>query len=467
MDPRTHLDPATAASRPASDPLQEPRSLGDYRILRRLGEGGMGAVYLGYHEGRGEQVALKVLPDQLAGNQAYVERFYREARSGSLLNHPNIVRCISVAQDKATTKHYLVLEFVDGTSALHLLEKFTRLTVGDAVHVALDIARALEHAHSRNVVHRDIKPDNILITRSGVSKLSDLGLAKRTDEASHLTATRQGFGTPYYMPYEQALNARQADARSDVYALGATLYHLVAGEVPFPGVNHLEVMDKKNLGEFLPASFHNPAVPPALDRILDRMLAREPDDRYQTASELIVDLERSRLAAPVPSFADPALALQDPWVQACMTSSAQPTLFDLESSTHGGSPKPAANGNGDLWFLRRRDREGQPYTVKGTTQQIVQQLRAGRLRTGVEASRQADGIFRSLASYAEFKDVKPLAVRRKPARKRVRPAPREEADAEAPAAAAGRFPWVLAAGVGLTLLVVALVVLYWLATGGG
>src|SRR5262245_33083145 len=133
MDPRTHLDPASAAPRPASDPLQEPRSLGDYRILRRLGEGGMGAVYLAYHEGRGEQVALKVLPDQLASNQAYVDRFYREARSGSLLNHPNIVRCITVSQDRATGKHYLVLEFVDGTSALHLLEKFTRLSVGDAV----------------------------------------------------------------------------------------------------------------------------------------------------------------------------------------------------------------------------------------------------------------------------------------------------------------------------------------------
>src|SRR5208282_2388255 len=154
-----------------------------------------------------------------------------------------------------------------------LLQRHGRLSVGDAIHIILDIARALEHAHSRNIVHRDIKPDNILITQSGVSKLADLGLAKRTDEASHLTAARQGFGTPYYMPYEQALNAKYADGRSDIYALGATLYHLVTGEVPFQGITHLEVVDKKNIGKCPPASFHNPDVPAALDSILARMLA--------------------------------------------------------------------------------------------------------------------------------------------------------------------------------------------------
>src|SRR5262249_22290853 len=161
----------------------------------------------------------------LAASQASVDRFYREAKSGALLNHPNVVRNLAVGQDRATGKHYLVLEFVDGASAHALLQRYGRLSVGDAVHIALDTARALEHAHSRSIVHRDIKPDNILITRSGLAKLADLGLAKRTDEASHLTAARQGFGTPYYMPYEQAMNAKYADGRSDIYALGATLYH--------------------------------------------------------------------------------------------------------------------------------------------------------------------------------------------------------------------------------------------------
>src|SRR5262249_44265887 len=150
---------------------------------------------------------------------------------------------ITVGRDEMTGLHYLVLEYVDGPSALDLLDKYQRLPVGDAVHIALDIARALEHAHSRNIVHRDIKPGNILITLSGLAKLADMGLAKRTDEASHLTLARQGFGTPYYMPYEQAMNAKYADGRSDIYALGATLYHLLVGEVPFPGSNSLEIVD--------------------------------------------------------------------------------------------------------------------------------------------------------------------------------------------------------------------------------
>ncbi len=251
---KTQLDPSRAAlPRASADPLSELRSLGEYRLLRRLGEGGMGAVYLGYHEGQDLQVAIKVLSDQLASSQSYIDRFYREAKSGALLNHPNIVRTLSVGQDKATLKHYLVLEFVDGPSAHALLSQLGKLTVGDAVHIALDIARALEHAHSRRIVHRDIKPDNILITRAGVCKLVDLGLAKRIDEASHLTAARQGFGTTHYMPYEQAINAKYADGRSDIYALGATLYHLVTGTVPFPGDNHLEVIEKKNVGDFSPA----------------------------------------------------------------------------------------------------------------------------------------------------------------------------------------------------------------------
>src|SRR5439155_20885627 len=130
----------------------------------------------------------------LAGNQGYLDRFHREARSGQILNHPNIVRTYAVGQDRATRKHYLVLEYVDGNSAQALLQQYGKLPVGDAVHVPLAVARALEHAHAKGVVHRDVKPDNILVTRSGVAKLGDLGLAKRTDEPSHLTAARQGLG---------------------------------------------------------------------------------------------------------------------------------------------------------------------------------------------------------------------------------------------------------------------------------
>jgi serine/threonine-protein kinase len=365
----------------------------------------MGAVYLGYDGKNGRQVALKVLNDNLASNQGYVQRFYREARSGIQLNHPNIVRTYFVGQDKQTAKHYLVLEYVDGLSAHALLTLRGPMTVGDALHVALDVARALEHAHSRSIVHRDIKPDNILITPSGVAKLSDFGLAKRTDEASNLTQARQGFGTTAYMPYEQAINAKDVDGRSDIYALGATLYHLLTGAVPFPGDNHLDVVEKKNKGFYRPASVLNPAVPPQLDNILCRMLARHPRDRYQTASEVIIDLERSRLGAALPSFADPDQARKDPWVQACLTS-GEPTRLDPNSS--GAQSRRRSKSADEVeWIVRYRNRAGRPFTSRLSTEHILERLQEDTLPASAEARLPTDEVFQPLSAYAEFRDHLP------------------------------------------------------------
>ena len=265
------------------------------------------------------------------------------------------------------------------------------------------MARALEHAHSRNLIHRDIKPDNILITRSGVAKLADLGLAKRTDETSHLTSTRQGFGTTAYMPYEQAINARSADGRSDIYALGATLYHLVVGAAPFPGDSHLDVVEKKRLGDFPAAGSIQPDVPAALDAILARMMARMPRDRYQTASELIVDLERSGLSAMLPTFADPELALKDPWVQACIASSAEPTRLDPERPPP--TPEPSPPEVEERWLVRFRNRSGRICKTRATTEQITARLRDGRLPEQIVARRESQAKFRPLAQFSEFREL--------------------------------------------------------------
>ncbi len=478
MDNKTNPDLTQPPPGMPGDLLHDVRTLGGYRLLRQLGEGGMGAVYLGYHEGKDQQVAIKVLADHLASNQAYIDRFYREAKSGALLNHPNIVRTLNVGQDRVTGKYYLVLEYVDGHSAQALLEKQGRLALGDAVHIALDVARALEHAHSRNVVHRDIKPDNILITRSGVSKLVDLGLARRLDEASHLTAARQGFGTTYYMPYEQAVNARYADGRSDIYALGATLYHFITGSVPFGGDNHLEVIEKKNQGAFTPASKLNAAVPPVLDHILSLMLARDPRDRYQTASELIIDLERSRLAAPVPTFADPNQALQDPWVQKCLASSAEPTRLDpeipplsanstIEPSPQGTVEEPPSSSSDGVWVLRYRNRAGKLCRAKASTDQIVLRLSGGRLSVKVEARRAAGKEYHPLSFYPEFKDIslprkQSSAVDAKPNSTRTKSDP---SVAKAVAQPVDRRVRLLLLGISSVVVLLSLLLLYYLLFG--
>jgi serine/threonine-protein kinase len=383
-----------------SHPARELRSLGGYRLLRRLGEGGMGSVYLAFKEGDGEPVALKVLSDHLVTTPGFVDRFYREARNGACLDHPNIVHSYLAAQDPVTSKHFLVLEYVEGESAQTLLDQRGRLSVGDAVQIVLGIARALEHAHSRHIIHRDIKPDNILLTRAGLPKLADLGLAKKLDEASHLTATRQGFGTTPYMPYEQAINARYADERSDIYALGATFYHLVVGIVPFQGANDLEVIEKKKQGDYLPARAHQPTLPENLDRILARMLARDPEDRYPNAAELIRDLETSGLVPEQPALAGEAPAPSDPQVQTSIASTTAPTRVNLELSN---LPANAAASPVGTWFVRYRNRDGRLCNGRATTGQIIERVQAGQLPIGVEARRHSKDLFQPLTVFPEFR----------------------------------------------------------------
>jgi len=432
--------------------LLDLRALGDFRILRLLGEGGTGSVFLAYDEKENRQVALKVLSRRLAKSDTALDRFNRERKNGTLLRNTNIVRNLDAGQDQQTGMHYLVLEYIDGPSALDLLDKYQRLPVGDALHIILDIARGLEYAHSRNIVHRDIKPGNILLTLSGLAKLADMGLAKRTDEASHLTHARQGFGTPYYMPYEQAMNAKYADARSDIFALGATLYHLVVGEVPFPGTNALEIIDKKAIGAFTPASELNPDVPRALDIILAKMMAREPRERYQTASELIVDLERSNLAAALPSFTDPDRAMEDPVVRQRLAAPAT-TCLDLRSGVDR-SPD-----NEQIWYVRYQDRKNQPCKAKLTYAQVVQKVRAGKFSPQIEAARTPQGVFKPIATYSEFQEVLQTMLEYK------LPPQAEKNSVAIKAPASVPWGWWIALGSGIGMALVLVVTVLFLLRG--
>ena len=450
--------PASTAAKANGHLVQRPRLAG-FQILRQLGEGGMGAVFLAYQTQENRHVAVKVLAPEHANLQGSIDRFRREGASGLSLNHPNIVRNFGAGQDEATGLHYLVLEYVDGPSAHDLLERFGRLKVADATHVILDIARALEHAHGSAIVHRDIKPANILLTSAGLAKLSDMGLAKRTDETNHLTNARQGVGTPFYMPYEQALNAKAADARSDLFALGATLYHLLTGEVPFPGDGPMDVMEKKDAGVYLPARSLNPEVPESLERVLGRLLARKPEQRYPSASDLIVDVVRLQLAATVPSFVDLDLALRDPVVRERLATTAQPTSVDVNAAAAATDKVPESAG---FWFLRSKDRHGRPCKAKLTQAQVLQRLREGKLSARVEAARSPQGEFRALSSYTEFRDVVPP---RRPGSDSGRiakaspPAARRKTGWAAAAKMLARVPWLWVFAVALSLGIIVLIAL--------
>ncbi len=389
----------SATGKADSKPDDELQQVGPYRVLRKLGEGGMGAVYLAFDASANRQVAVKVLNPSQINVRSSLDRFHREGKHGALLNHPNIVRNLDSGLDVPTGLFYLVLEFIDGPSAHELLESRGHLTVSDAVAIVLDVARALEHAHKKGIIHRDLKPANILISKSGLAKLSDMGLARKLDESSTLTNVSQGIGTPYYVAYEQAMNARKADERSDVFALGATLYHLLTGHVPFPGESTVEIVERKATGRYPLARSFNPDVPARLETILAKMLALDPADRYQTASEVIVDLERSQLGGAIPSFVELDEALQDPVMRQRLTSTIQPTSPDFNASPLAAKPVAAQP---DFWFVRYIDRHGQRCKSKLTTRQICQRCRDGHFDAKVEVARKPRGEFQPLAQVIEF-----------------------------------------------------------------
>ena len=267
------------------------KMLGGYELLSRVGSGGMGTVYRARQVSLNRIVALKVLPQRLAKDGDFLARFYREARAVARLNHPNIVGGFDVGQ--ADGYHYLAMEFVEGTSAAALLaESATGLPYRQVLDIARQTARALAHAHENGLIHRDIKPENILISPSGAVKLCDLGLARFTAKED-LSITQMGIavGTPHYISPEQARGEQDPDPRTDVYSLGASLFHLATGRPVFTGDNAMQIM-LKHLHEPPPAvSEVAPAVPAEFSAVIAKCLAKRREERYPTMQALLQDLE--------------------------------------------------------------------------------------------------------------------------------------------------------------------------------
>ena len=285
----------TTAFKRSAGLLQPGERLGKYIIEKRLGKGGMGEVFLAKHEQLGILRAIKVLPQDLARkNSQFFARFIREAKTACEIRHSNVVNVMDVENDDARGISYIVMEFVDGGDVRGLLKSSGHLTVDQALVIVEAVASALAAASEYGIVHRDIKPDNIMLTKRGEVKLADLGIAKSGDDDVQLTKTNVMMGTPAYLSPEQAKDAKHVDVRADIYSLGATLFEMLTGRIPYPGSSVYDIISKLHTDPVPNPCDFNPEIPPEIGKICMTMMAKKPANRYQSAAELLEVMARCR-----------------------------------------------------------------------------------------------------------------------------------------------------------------------------
>ncbi|NOZ22070.1 MAG: serine/threonine protein kinase [Planctomycetes bacterium] len=285
-----------------------------YEIIRRVGRGGMGAVFMAKQVNMNRTVALKVLSQAAMSNTKFVERFQREAQIVASLRDKNIVAAFDYGESNGW--HYMAMEFVEGLTVKKLVNRTGPLPEEQAVRIALDVASALKHAHAQNIIHRDVKPGNIMLDPDGVAKLCDLGMAKLSEgEDGSITRIGTTIGTPYYMSPEQARGETELDGRTDIYSLGTTLFYMLTGDVPFKDPSSAVVMAKHITADPPWLADVNSSLSDDISRVVAKMLAKNKQDRYANADELMHDLEAvleggpliapprwvSKLEGPVPS----------------------------------------------------------------------------------------------------------------------------------------------------------------------
>jgi serine/threonine protein kinase len=343
------------------------QTVGDYELLDMIAEGGMGTVYRARHQGTGTIVALKLVPPHLAGNAVLMKRFQQEYSAASSLDHPNIVRALEFGFHGSSP--YMVMELIEGESLGQRLEREGRLPEAEAIRIIAQAAQGLQKAHKSGLIHRDVKPDNILLTTDGQVKLADLGLVKELDADLNLTRTGRGLGTPHFMAPEQFRDAKNADIRCDIYSLGATLYMMVTGELPFKALGPVDAWVKKLENRLAPARQLVPALSERVNWAIARAMSADPSQRPASCREFIEDLtgHSTRRLTPTPSVTEP-----------------------------------------DHWFVMYNDSAGVLHTLKGTTSAVRRSLKDGGDLTGVQnarASRSRSGPFESLRQHPEFRDL--------------------------------------------------------------
>jgi serine/threonine protein kinase len=270
--------------------------MGPYDLLDYLGGGGMGAVYRSLHTVTGQVVAVKVMSADRASDPLLLKRFRKEYSVASRLSHPNIVRALDFGIDNG--QPYIAMEYVEGKSLGQHVRSQGPLPEAEAFHLIRQLADALHLAHNHRLIHRDVKPDNVLLTAAGHAKLTDLGLIKDLDASTILTKPRASLGTISFMAPEQFEGAEHADPRCDVYGLAGTLYYALTGVVPFLGRGHMSVLQKKLRNEFAPPRRLLPSLPPEADEAICRALDASPSRRPASCAEFAALIGRGRAAAP-------------------------------------------------------------------------------------------------------------------------------------------------------------------------
>lgn len=381
--------------------------VGDFELKKRLGKGGMGEVFLANQISLDRLVALKTLSKELSKKEDFVGRFHREARSMAKLDHTNVVKVYAVDSFKGL--HFAAIEYVDGRSVQDWLDKLGKFSVADAVHITMVSAEGLKHAHDQNMVHRDIKPDNILLTSKGVVKVADFGLAKVLDEDVSMTQSGTGLGTPLYMAPEQARSAKTVDQRSDVYALGATLYHMLTGSLPFTGQTALELIMSKETGKYEAARKLCPEVPEKLDFIIDKMMAKDPKHRYADCAEIVRDLSGLGIHADALTFIDGSQPTG-------VGRSASPSMAGIAATSAGARTTGAVSSRRDAagsetkkasrtWYVQFVDAKKKTVVEKLSTGRVLKMINAGIITAKARAKASADGGYLPLSQFPEFTDA--------------------------------------------------------------
>lgn len=304
-----------------------------YKILGKLGAGAMATVYKAKQISLDRTVAIKKLPEKFSSNPQFIERFFAEGRAAAQLNHPNIVQAFDVGNEGDI--YFFVMEYVEGRTVHDDIVKHKRYSEKDAVEIVIQVAEALEHAHKRGLIHRDVKPKNIIITTDGVVKLADMGLARAiSDKEAAEAEAGKAFGTPYYISPEQIRGEVDIGPPADIYALGATLYHMLTGSVPYEAKSPSEVMRKHLKSELVPPDHVNPKLSAGVSEVTEMMMAKSARKRYQTCSDLLGDLKAVR-AGEAPPIAHRDVLPADDLASLAAAEASVETMIPEDASNRG------------------------------------------------------------------------------------------------------------------------------------